>query len=447
MSDYPRLLIAGTGSGCGKTTVVCAILQALKNRGLAPMSFKCGPDYIDPMFHTSILGLDSANLDIFFAGEEGVRSAFVKHAGPVNVIEGVMGMYDGLSMGSEEASSYHAARILSAPVVLVVNVRGMALSAAAVVRGYMGLRSPNAVRGVIFNQVSPMTYPALKAVVEKECGVPVYGYMPAVPAAALESRHLGLVTAQEVESLQSKMQLLAEAAEKGLDLDGLLELMRSAPPLSAAPVAARKLGDVRVAVAWDKAFCFYYRDNLELLQELGAELIPFSPVNDARLPECDGLYMGGGYPELYLDKMSANRTMLESVGAAVKGGLPTIAECGAFMYLCRSIDGVPMAGVFPRDCQNMGRLNRFGYKTLYAESESMLFSPGDSMRAHEFHYWDADEPGDALRGVKPTGREDRCAWVGESFYAGYPHLYFPSDPAAAERFIKKCLLYREERAQ
>lgn len=435
----PRLLIAGTGSGCGKTTTVCAILQALKDRGLRPVSFKCGPDYIDPMFHTGILGLESTNLDIFFSGEEGVRSAFARHAGEINLIEGVMGLYDGLKMDSDESSSYHVARTLDAPAVLVVNVRGMALSAAAVVKGYMTLRSPNVVRGVILNKVSPMSYPGIKALIEKECGVPVFGYMPACPEAELESRHLGLVTAAEVDSLRSKMELLGAAAEKSVDLDGLLELMRSAPALEAGPWHAERLGSVRVAVARDKAFCFYYRDNLELLQELGAEIVPFSPLDDERVPDCDGLYMGGGYPELYLDKLSANRSMLASMKAAVEGGLPTVAECGAFMTLCRSIDGFPMAGVFPTDCRGTGHLNRFGYKTLYAQGESLLFAPGDSIRAHEFHYWDADDPGCALRGVKPTGREDRCAYVSPTLYAGYPHLYFPSAPAAAERFIKKCL--------
>ena len=435
----PRVVLAGTGSGCGKTTTVCAILQALHNRGLSPMSFKCGPDYIDPMFHSGIIGVESANLDIFFAGEEGVRAAFVKHAAGVNVIEGVMGMYDGLTMDSEISSSYHLARTLDAPVVLVVNVRGMALSAAAVVKGYMTLRSPNVVRGVIFNKVSPMTYPSLKKVVEKECGIPVLGYLPDLPECSLESRHLGLVTAAEVTELQVKMQRLAEAAEKTLELDALLELMRAQAPLSAEIPEVKPLGRVRLAVARDKAFCFYYRDNLELFEALGAEIVPFSPVNDECLPDCDGIYMGGGYPELYLDKLGANVTMKASIKAAVESGLPTVAECGAFMYLCRSIDGVPMADVIHTDCKGTGKLTRFGYATLHAESESLLFASGDTLQGHEFHYWDAAEPGTALRAVKPSGRETRCAYVSPTLYAGYPHLYFPSRPETAARFIQKCI--------
>ena len=439
IKEAHRLLIAGTGSGCGKTSVVCAILQALKNRGLAPASFKCGPDYIDPMFHTGVLGLESTNLDIFFSGEAGVRSAFVKHARDWNIIEGVMGLYDGLSMTSEEASSYHVARTLSAPVILVVNGRGMALSAAAVVKGYLSLRTPNPIRGVIFNRISPMTYPQLKAAVESECGVKVYGYLPTCESASLESRHLGLVTAQEVEDLQEKMQTLAAAAEKGIDLDGLLALMTEQPPLEADIPAYPRLGGVRIAVARDRAFCFYYRDNLELLEELGAELVPFSPLTDSVLPGCDGLYLGGGYPELYAKELAENVSMMRSLREAVESGLPTVAECGGFMTLCRSIAGQATAGVFPTDCENTGKLSRFGYETLYGEGESLLFGPGDALRAHEFHYWDAGDPGDSLRAVKPGGREHRCAHVSGTLYAGYPHLYFPSCPRAAERFIQKCL--------
>ncbi len=440
----PRVLIAGTGSGCGKTTTVCAVLQAFKNRGLAPMSFKCGPDYIDPMFHTGIIGVDSENLDIFFAGEEGVRSAFVKHAADVNVIEGVMGMYDGLAMDADAASSYHVAKTLDAPVVLVVNVRGMALSAAAVVRGYMTLRKPNMVRGVIFNKVSPMTYPSLKKVVENECGVPVFGYLPDLPECSLESRHLGLVTAAEVSELQTKMQRLAEAAEKTLDLDGLLALMRAQAPLKADVPHYEPLGSARIAVARDKAFCFYYRDNLELLRELGAELVFFSPIDDERLPDCDGLYLGGGYPELYLERLSGNETMRASIREAVSGGLPTVAECGGFMYLCRSIDGLDMVGYFPVDCRNTGKLTRFGYATLHAGEESMLFAAGGTLQGHEFHYWDATDPGSALRAVKPSGRETRCGYVSDTLYAGYPHLYFPSCPSAAAGFVKKCIERRSQ---
>ncbi len=440
-----RLLVAGTGSGCGKTTVVCAILQALVNRGEDVMSFKCGPDYIDPMFHSEIIGAGSGNIDLYFAGEALARSLFLKHARDLNVIEGVMGCYDGLSMESAQASAWHVAGALDAPVLLVVNAQGMALSAAAVVKGFMTLREPCRIEGVLLNRVSPMTYPRLRDVIEAECGVKVYGCLPAMPEIALESRHLGLVTAQEVAGLREKLGRLAEQAEKSVDLDGLVALMRGRGPLSADEARAEKIGDVTVAVARDRAFCFYYRDNLELLEELGAKLAYFSPLGDAALPPCDGLYLGGGYPELWAEALSRNESMRASVRAAVADGLPTVAECGGFMYLTEGVAGYPMAGVLPGRCENRGRLVRFGYAALEAEEDSLLFAAGDSIRGHEFHYWDADAPGDALRAVKPSGRGWRCAHVSDTLYAGFPHLYFPSAPEAARRFVRKCLERKNSR--
>ena len=437
--DAARLLIAGTGSGCGKTTAACAILQALVNRGEDVAAFKCGPDYIDPMFHAEIIGAESANIDLFFAGEDIAKALFLRSASDLNIIEGVMGYYDGLSTDSPEASSWHVAEAIEAPTLLVVNARGMALSAAAVVRGYLSLRTPSRIAGVLLNHVSPMVYPQLKAAIEAECGVRVYGYLPAMPEIALESRHLGLVTAQEVAGLREKLQKLAAQAEKSIDLDALIELMRSQPPLEAELPRVEKIGRARIAVARDQAFCFYYRDNLSLLQALGAELVFFSPLADAALPDCDGLYLGGGYPELHAEALSANAGMLASVRAAVQSGLPTIAECGGFMYLTEAIAGCPMAGGLPGGCENKGKLTRFGYLTLRAARESLLFQAGDALRGHEFHYWDAAYPGDALEAVKPSGRRWRCAYATDTLYAGFPHLYFYSNPKAAERFIRKCL--------
>ena len=443
--DAARLIVAGTGSGCGKTTVVCAMLQALQNRGCDLSAFKCGPDYIDPMFHTEVIGTPSANVDLFFASDELARARFLRHSRDLNIIEGVMGCYDGLSMESEAASSYDVARALDAPIVLVVNVRGMALSVAALVRGFQQLRAPNRICGVIFNHASSAVYPKLKAVVERECAVQVYGYLPDCRGWALESRHLGLVTAQEVEGLREKLARLAEQAEKSLDLDGLIALMRAQAPLEAESERIEPLGHVRIAVARDAAFCFYYRDNLELLEELGAELVEFSPLRDRALPDCDVLWIGGGYPELYLDALSANLPMLRALRRAVAEGLPTVAECGGFMLLCKSIDERSMAGALDARCRDAGRLTRFGYVTLHSETENLLLRPGETLRGHEFHRWDADRPGEGLLARKMDGRMWRCAWVNENLYAGYPHLYLYSNPGAARRLIKKCLERRKRR--
>ena len=435
----PRVLIAGTGSGCGKTTTVCAILQALKNRGHVVASFKCGPDYIDPMFHSEIIGAQSTNIDLFFSDEAQARSIFLKHAAELNIIEGVMGFYDGMSMDSEKASSYHVAKALDAPGILVVNGRGMALSAAAVVKGYLELRKPSRIAGVIFNNISAMTYLLLKSAVERECGVKVYGYMPNCPECALESRHLGLVTAQEVDDLRNKMQILALHAEKSIDLDGLIKLMQAQNPIEAEEFVQRHIGNVRIAVAKDKAFCFYYRDNLEMLEEMGAEIVPFSPIGDEELPDCDGLILGGGYPELYLERLSQNTRMLQSIRNAIANGLPTVAECGGFMYLTENIGGHSVVGAIETGCYNAKKLQRFGYTTISAEKDSLLFAADTSIRAHEFHYWDAENPGDDLVSRKPSSKTWKCAYTTDTLYAGYPHLYFPSNPDAAARFINKCL--------
>ncbi len=435
----PRLMIAGTGSGCGKTTTVCAVLQALKNRGHDVASFKCGPDYIDPMFHSEIIGTQSTNIDLFFSDEAQARSLFAKHAAELNIIEGVMGFYDGMSMDSEKASSHHLAKTLDAPAILVVNGRGMALSAAAVVKGYLELRKPSGIAGVIFNNISAMTYPLLKEAVEAECGVKAYGYLPPMLECALESRHLGLVTAQEVDDLRRKMQILAGQAEKSIDLDGLIDLMNVQSSVEADEFVQEHIGNIRIAVARDKAFCFYYRDNLEMLEEMGAELVPFSPISDAELPDCDGLILGGGYPELYLQQLSRNESMRESIRNAIANGLPTIAECGGFMVLTDRIENYPMVGAIKTSCFNAKKLQRFGYTTISTENDSLLFSAGDTIRAHEFHYWDAENPGSDLLSQKPSGKRWNCAYTTDTLYAGYPHLYFPSNPDSAKRFINKCL--------
>lgn len=445
LKSAPRILIAGTGSGCGKTTVVCAILQALINRGYDVAAYKCGPDYIDPMFHSEIIGAPCTNVDLFFADADCVRTLFASHASEINVIEGAMGYYDGLSMETPEASAWHIAQTLETPSVLVVNVRGMGLSVAAMVKGYLTMRTPSGIRGVILNQASPMIYPQLKAAIERECSVKVWGYMPPMSECVLGSRHLGLVTAQEIIDLREKMQTLAKQAEISLDLDGLIECMRAQPPIEVAPMSMPEIGYARVAVAKDKAFCFYYRDNLELLEKMGAKLIEFSPLDDARLPDCDGLLLGGGYPELYLEKLSNNYEMRKSIYNAVKNGLPTIAECGGFMYLTEAIGGYPMAGVFHTSCSDRKKLVRFGYATLTAEKDNMLLRTGETLRSHEFHYWDAEEPGKDMIAAKRSGRKWECVYATDTLYAGYPHLYLPANMAAAERFMKKCLEERKKR--
>jgi len=249
---------------------------------------------------------------------------------------------------------------------------------------------------------------------------------------------LGLVTTHEVANLKEKMQTLVSQAEKSIELDALIELMRAQLDIEADIPVVERIADVRIAVARDKAFCFYYWDNLELLEELGATLILFSPLEDKELPKCDGLYLGGGYPELYSERLSQNYAMRVSIRNAVRDGLPTVAECGGFMYLTDRIADSEMIGVIHTDCIDMKKLVRFGYAEFSADNDSLLFAKGDTVRGHEFHHWDATMPGCDLIGRKTSGRRWKCAYATDTMYAGYPHLYFRSNPRIAKRFIVKC---------
>ncbi len=303
----PRFMISATGSGCGKTTITCGILKALMNKGLKVAAFKSGPDYIDPMFHSKVIGAKSRNLDVFMLGKETVRFLAAKNACDVevSVFEGAMGFYDGMGK-TAEASAYDLACTCDVPVVLVVNGKGAALSVAAQIKGFKEFRKDSHIVGAILNNVNPMSYAYYKEVIEAESGVKLLGYFPVLENCNFESRHLGLVTAEEIGDLQAIVERLALQAEKSLDLEGLLEIAQEAPALEYTPQNVEALGKVKLAVAQDKAFCFYYQDALDLLTELGAELVPFSPINDKHLPECDGLVLGGGYPELYAKQLAEN---------------------------------------------------------------------------------------------------------------------------------------------
>lgn len=445
--QFPRILIAGTNSGCGKTSVVCAILQALKNRGTPVRPFKCGPDYIDPMFHSKALGLPCKNLDLHFFSRDTLCHLLSRDGDDLALLEGVMGYYDGVGMTSQ-GSSYAIAMASDTPAVLVVNARGAARSLLASIEGFVKLEAPSGIRGVIFNRCSAMLYPKLKEMVLSHFGGSVLplGFLPPMEGVTLESRHLGLVTAAEIEDLQEKLGLLGAQAEKSIDLDGLLSLAASAAPLEFTPPALPPKGEpVRIAVAKDKAFCFYYADSLKLLEELGAELVPFSPIADSLLPEnIGGLYLGGGYPELYEEPLCANTAMRESIRKALENGLPTIAECGGFLYLHSTLEGHAMAGVFPGEGFNTGKLRRFGYVQLTAQSDNLLCKQGEGIPAHEFHYFDVPNPGAGFEAVKAGGQHWLCAHTSESLYAGFPHFHFYSNPQFARRFLDAARGYKEK---
>lgn len=447
----PRVLLAGASSGCGKTTVTCAVLQALVNRGLRVGAFKCGPDYIDPMFHSRIIGAKSANLDLFFFDENTANCLLARNSRgcDVSVIEGVMGYYDGMGLTSAKASSYELAKASRTPAVLVVNAKGASLSVLAAIHGFLTFCPDSGIRGVILNRCSPMTYEALAGAIRERFGgrVTSLGYLPPMPDCTLESRHLGLVTAAEVEGLKEKLAALAAQAEKTVDLDGLLALAETAEAVCCDPVELPRYDTpVRIAVARDRAFCFYYEDSLQALRDMGAELVDFSPLNDRALPEkIHGLYLGGGYPELYARELSENTAMRSAIRAALERGLPCIAECGGFMYLTEGIGEWPMAGFLPGVCFDTGKLTRFGYVTLTAREDNMLCKAGETIRGHEFHHWDVVPSGGSFTAAKANGKTWDCVTANDRLYAGYPHFHFYANPAFAKGFYETCLKECEAR--
>ena len=441
----PRIVLAGTNSGCGKTTVTCAILQALVNREKKVSAFKCGPDYIDPMFHSRIIGAKSANLDLFFFQENTLKYLLVKNsaAQDISVIEGVMGFYDGMSLTTTAASTYELSQVTKSPVVLIVAAKGASLSVLATIQGFLDFCPDNHICGVILNQCTAMTYSVLTKEIEVRFSGKVrpLGFLPVMPECSLESRHLGLVTAAEVQGLREKLQLLAVQAEKTIDLDGLLSLAADASPLSCNAIhLPRQPETVRIAVARDKAFCLYYEDSLDALRALGAELVPLSPLTDNALPpNIQGLYLGGGYPELYADKLSENTAMRSSVKSALEQGLPCIAECGGFMYLTESIADFPMVAFLPGKSFDTGKLTRFGYIRLKANRDTMLCKSGEEICGHEFHHWDSEDTGNAFTALKASGKCWGCVHGTERLYAGYPHFHFYSNPDFAVSFYNTCL--------
>ena len=446
-----QFLLAAPRSGSGKTTMTCALLMALKRRGCAPCAFKSGPDYIDPMFHRAVLGAESRSLDLFFSAPETVRTLYAKGAAGhgAAVCEGAMGFYDGLGGVSDRASAWHLADTLDLPVLLVVEPKGQSLTLAAELKGLVNFRTPSHIAGILLNNCTARMHALLAPMLEKETGLPVLGFLPKLPEAVIGSRHLGLYTAAEVENLQQKLALLADAAEEHIDWPRLLALCEKEPP--ALPVQPETPpARVRIAVAQDEAFCFTYAETLEAFRDAGAEVVFFSPLRDTALPEnIGGLYLPGGYPELHARELSENTSLLREIKRKIEFGLPTVAECGGFLYLGQSLTDAegqswPMAGVLPGEAKDAGRLVRFGYAALSAESDSMLFRAGESFPIHEFHHWDSTVNGTALAAKKPVGGAAwRCGFVNEHFYAGFPHLYWAGTPLP-QRFAAAAENYRRD---
>lgn len=446
-----RIMFSAVSSGSGKTLITCGILQALINRGLKTASFKCGPDYIDPMFHSKVIGAKSRNLDSFFADENIVRYLLEKNSKDmdISVMEGVMGFYDGLGGISKKASSYDVARITKTPVVLIINAKGMSLSVLPIIKGFMEYARYSNIQGVILNKMSKMIYGDIKKLIEEELDIKVIGYVPDVKELTIESRHLGLVKPDEVVNLKDKLNSLAEILEETLEIDEIIKLANSTEELEyTKPEIKTVEGKVKIAVARDEAFCFYYEDNLELLKEMGAEITYISPLKDKDFPEdVDGLILGGGYPELYAKTLSENISFLKYLNKKIKEGLPCIAECGGFMYLNNSLEDkegnkYKMAEILNGESYKTERLGRFGYINIECLEDNFLCKKGEIIKAHEFHYWDSTVCGESFKAKKPLRKRNwNCINTTDNLFAGYPHIYFYSNLEVPYRFLVKSLEY------
>jgi cobyrinic acid a,c-diamide synthase len=427
----PRLVIAGTHSGVGKTTVATGLMAALRRGGTKVASAKVGPDFIDPGYHSLATGRPGRNLDAWMCGAERMAplAAAASTDADLLIIEGVMGLYDG-SGATDEASTAHVARLLEAPVVLVVDASAMSGSVAALVHGYRTFGDGVRLAGVILNRVGSDRHESLLREALAPHDMPVLGVLRRDDRLTWRDRHLGLVpVVEQPDAIADALDALATTIAQGCDLEALVRLAHTAPATpTAGPPHARPVGAARIAVASGPAFSFCYPENLELLSEAGAELVPFDPAEDPSLPErVDGLYAGGGFPEVYAERLAANRSLLADVRDKVSTGLTTWAECGGLLWLARSLDGHPLCGVIDAEGRMTDRLS-LGYRDAVVRSQSPLGPAGTAARGHEFHYSSLSPGGDAIAGVG--------GFAGPRMLASYLHIHLASDPTLAESFVR-----------
>jgi cobyrinic acid a,c-diamide synthase len=450
-------MIAGTGSGCGKTMITCAILSVLKQQNKNVVAFKCGPDYIDPMFHTKATQIETYNLDSVLMGENGVRYSLQKHTQTcdIAVIEGVMGLYDGIGNKSN-ASTNDLSKVTETPVVLIVDAKGKSLSLCAEIKGFLEFEKNNIV-SIIINRITPASYPFYKDMIENQTGVRVIGFMPEMPETRIESRHLGLMTANEISDIQNKIMILAENARKFIDFETFFEIAnvtkKNNVPESFLGLQKRD-SFVHLYTACDEAFCFHYNDNHLLLENLGATLHFFSPLRDREIPEnADGLIFWGGYPELYAADLEKNTALKKNICYHYKRGIPIYAECGGFMYLQESLTDLhglqySMLGIIHGHAEMTNRLQNFGYVKLSANDDTMLCRQGETINAHSFHYAKSSYEGNSFTATKMSnGKSYPCIVATRNIFAGYPHIHFFGNKKFAEGLIESCFRYRNELRQ
>lgn len=481
----PRLVIAGTHSGVGKSTVALGIMAALRHQGVVVQPFKVGPDYIDGSYHSAITGRTSRNLDTWMLGQDNVRRVFLQGAkdADISIIEGVMGLYDGKGVLSSQGSTAATSTLLECPVLLVIDISGMARSAAAVVKGFQTFDTTVNIAGVIANRAGGEGhFRLIQQVVQQECGIPVIGYLPEDADISIPERHLGLIPAIEQRMPASVMDKIGKLVASTIDIDALSALAQAAPDLSptrnlfgslregegeaasptwpqtASPTWPQTASPkVRIAVARDEAFNFYYAENLELLETFGATLEYFSPLRGEELPvDVDGLYIGGGFPEEFAETLSSRKTVLEDFKRQIELGLPTYAECGGYMFLATELvdlngEAHGMVGVIPARVVMKPRLVGFGYREVAGSPGNWLLPTKETARGHEFHYsamtYFGEQSYAYFKGDNAPVTVQHEGYLRKNLIAGYTHLHFLSNPVMAQRFVKRCALYREQQLQ
>jgi cobyrinic acid a,c-diamide synthase len=450
----PRLVIAGPASSVGKTILTAGLIAAFKARGLTVQSFKVGPDYIDPAYLAHVSGRPCRNLDSWMLGEGALRQVLAQGAlgSDLALVEGMMGLFDGRGADTQ-GSTADVARMIKAPVILVIDVANMAESAAAVALGFKSYSESPKIAGVLLNNVGSDGHRrSVEDAIWETAKLPVLGALRRMPQLGIPQRQLGLLPVTENKEWDQTIGLLAETMERDVDLDLLLRIARKAELVPLVPkkvFQGKPPGEpaIRIAVAYDEAFNFYYPENLELLEEHGAQVVPFSPMEDSHLPpDAAGLYLGGGFPEVFVEPLARNRSMAESIQRAYRSGMPIYAECGGLMYLGRSLRtesglSFQMAGVIPVDVEMDGEIHRFGYRQLLTLEESILSPRGQFYRGHEFH-WSRITGHDG--NLKPAYQMQNAegdvigyeGFVGPNLLASYVHLHFGQNPLLVDKFTQ-----------
>lgn len=447
LKKNPRIIIASPKSGSGKTLISISLMKYFSMNGKKVSAFKCGPDFIDPMFHKKILELPSKNLDLFFTDEEKTKILFTQeNDSELSIIEGVMGLYDGLGCITEKASTYHLAQTLNCPIIFVVDAGGMALSLLAEIKGFLLMDKKNLIKGIILNNASKMLYEKICPLIEKKIKIKVLGYFPKQKDLKIESRYLGLKLPDEIKNIKEMTKKSAEILSKTVDLNAIYKIAENAPPLKIqTDIKNENLQNpIRIALAKDEAFCFYYEDNINLLKNEGAQIVEFSPLHDKEIPkDVYGIILGGGYPELFAEQLESNLQMKNSIVNAIQKGIPSIAECGGFMYLHKNLilknkKSYKMLGIIDGDVYDKNKLVRFGYVSV-KEKISTFLKNNSIIRGHEFHYFDSTSNGKSCVSEKPISKKTwESSFTGKNFWWGFTHLYYNSNPQFAKKFVKSC---------